>query len=143
MKSRKITLTIESDFEHVAMVGMSVNAICSSVIGDKETLFHLELCVVEAVNNCIMHAYGKQSGQFVEIVVELLPRCIIFQVSDTGKSMGALSENLVDIDRQLYDMSSLPERGRGLFIIHKLMDDVTYTGNGQKNTLTMRKILSR
>ena len=91
----------------------------------------MELCVVEAVNNAIEHAYGNEQGHEVEIVISLFVDQIIFKVCDTGKA--------IDSKHIPEKKSGLHERGRGLEIINEVMDDVTYETSDGKNMLTMRK----
>lgn len=139
VKNKKIKLSIESDLKNVSLIGLTVNSICSSLEFDKETSYQLELCVVEAVNNCILHAYENNTNDDVEVVIELLPDRILFKVCDAGKVMEVIPNIMSALEFDPGDPITIPERGRGLFIIHKLMDDITYERFRDRNILTMTK----
>ena len=51
----------------------------------------LQLAVVEAANNAVLHAYGGQPGNQVEILVSCLDGRLVLEVSDHGASMSDLS----------------------------------------------------
>ncbi|MDY6845287.1 MAG: ATP-binding protein [Thermodesulfobacteriota bacterium] len=139
MMNKAVKLTIDSVLENVSLIGIATNAICSSIVDNKEEVYQMELCVVEAVNNCIEHAYKNKSGHEVEVIIELNLDNIIFKVCDTGENMepGKVSEFSFNPD----DIASLPEGGMGLFLIHQIMDEVSYENIGKRNILTMTKEL--
>jgi serine/threonine-protein kinase RsbW len=63
----------------------------------------------------------------------------MFKICDTGKVMETKPDISSVLEFDPCDPATIPEHGRGLFIIHKLMDDVTYEQFGNKNVLTMKK----
>ncbi len=137
MEPKRITLSIDSTLKDVALIGLSINKICSQIpLTDVET-YQIEACVVEAINNTIEHAYENKTGHRVDVHVSLHLDRIVFQVSDTGLSMKNTLSPSLDFDPE--DIENLPEGGMGLFIIHQVMDTVTYTSNTHKNTLEMTK----
>lgn len=138
----KIKFIIESDLEQVALVGMSINAICTHIPVSNKIAYQIELCAVEAVNNSIIHAYGGLPCNSVEISFSYDSDSITLEVTDTGKSMDRAA-----LDRaQLYtpsnsDSDSLSENGRGLAIIKEVMDSIAYVGTDGRNCFTMTKLL--
>ena len=138
MKPRKIKLTIDSNLKDVFLVGLAVNNICSYISFSDQESYHVEVCVVEAVNNLIKHAYGNETGHEVEINVMLYPNRIVFQICDKGKIMELVDPPELNIDPD--NLESLPERGMGMYIIYELMDRVTYEIFEDRNVLTITKI---
>src|SRR5437773_1142681 len=134
MQVGSITLSIESDFKHVFLVGKAVSSFCALAnFSDIET-YQVELCVVEAVNNAIEHAYEKKKGNLLEVRFSLYQSQITIDICDAGKTMDQkllLRESaLPDFDAD--DLHSLPEGGWGLAIMQQVMDEVTYsTSNGK------------
>ena len=141
MKSRAINIFIEDDLKNVSLIGIAVNAICASLQFDEEESYQMELCVAEAVNNCILHAYEKTPGHIVGVKIRLLPDRVVFKVCDTGRSMKSLSDHISTLEFDPNDLTTVPDGGLGLFIIHKLMDNVFYEHAEGENTLTMTKRL--
>ena len=138
MESKQITFSIDSSLKNVALVGLSINKICSQIPLTDVEAYQIEACVVEAINNTIEHAYKNKKGHLVSIKVNLFLDSISFQVSDTGLSMEAELSPALDFDPK--DIDNLPEGGMGLFIIHEVMDKVAYVSDADKNILEMTKI---
>jgi len=140
MSEKEIKLTIESRLENVFLIGLVINRICSYMNLSEEESYHLEISVVEAVNNAIKHAYGNEPGHYVEVVITLYKDRIELKVCDTGKRMEPGDIPGMDFDPD--DRENLPEGGMGLFIMHEIMDSVVYESSEEKNVLTLTKFLA-
>lgn len=133
-----IKLIIDSQLDHVPLVGLAARGICSTFSNDELLLYQLELCVVESVNNVIIHAYNRESGHEVEVNITLNHDHIEFQIIDSGK-FNAKIDSLYKKKYALKDAKFLPESGAGLFIIYNFMDTVSYSRELGKNILKMQK----
>jgi len=142
MTPKRVKLVIDSDPEQVSLIGMAINKLCSlTPLSDSESN-QIELCVVEAVNNSIEHAYGKEKGHEVEVGFTLHADRLVVDVCDTGKPMeeGFIEQkdiSLLEIDPD--DLDNIPEEGRGIPIMKEIMDTVTYETENGKNCLTLIK----
>ncbi|MEO5959184.1 MAG: SpoIIE family protein phosphatase [Opitutaceae bacterium] len=114
----------------------AVTRMLSSFLGgqglDESELFHCELCLAEACNNAVQYAVGPGAGQAV--VAEAICRDSTVELTVTDHTPG------FDLPERVATLSPERERGRGLFIIQSLMDEVHYFRGRTKNTLVMRKI---
>ena len=139
---RRIKLVIDSDLENVSLVGMIINKLCSLIpLSDTES-YQIELCVVEAANNSIEHAYVMEKGHEVEVIFTLYSDRLIVEVCDTGKPMDqkCIEQNdisLLEIDPN--DLDNMAEQGRGIPIMKQIMDTMTYRTKRGKNCLTLIK----
>jgi serine/threonine-protein kinase RsbW len=136
-----IKLTIESKLENVRLIGGAVRGIASALSIDEISSYHIELCIVEAVTNATKHAYSFEAGHSVEVTVLLFPNRITFQVCDQGKSLDSVKVRPLEFDPR--KIESVPENGMGLFIMHSLMDEVSYKTENGLNILTMSKRLEK
>jgi serine/threonine-protein kinase RsbW len=134
-----LTLKIASRLDHVHLLGLAVHRICAGIPLSEVEAYQAEVSVVEAVTNCIEHAYGGEPGHTVEVVMTVEPACIVFEIRDTGLPMPATTPHLPN--QRPDDVSSLVEDGRGLFIMHAFMDEVTYTRAGATNVLRLVKVI--
>jgi len=143
MKQRKIVFSIESDMKNVSLIGMTINKLCSLIPFSEVEAYQVELCVVEAVNNCIEHAYGNQRGYQVEVVFALENDKLVVNVCDTGKSMDEKAVEKADVAQLNIDpdnFHTMAEQGRGLPIMKQIMDTITYNTNDDgQNCLTLIK----
>jgi serine/threonine-protein kinase RsbW len=141
VRSGSLALTIDSQLENVCLVGLTINKICSEIPMSEVEAYQSELCVVEAVNNAIKHAYADEPGHPIEVLIALEAERITFKVCDCGRSM---EPRMVQLPATSLESSDdLAESGRGLFIIHAFMDHVSYTKANGKNVLTLVKDLKR
>jgi serine/threonine-protein kinase RsbW len=138
---RQIKLTIDSNLKNVSLVGTAINKLCSFLYLTEGECADIELCVVEAVNNAVKHAYENQGGNDVDIVFTIESDRLLIDIFDSGKGMEMekIQEPVFDVD----DVESIPESGLGLYIIRNIMDEVYYIReHGKKNRLTMIRYLN-
>jgi serine/threonine-protein kinase RsbW len=134
-----ITLTIDSQLDHVFLVGQAVNRICAGILMSEQAAYEAEVSVVEAVNNVIKHAYGNQPGHPVEVVVTVTNDSITFKVYDQGVPRKQMRMRLPRVYAR--KPQTVPESGRGLFIMRAFADAVSYGRDGARNILTLIKHL--
>ena len=142
MDEKQIKFTIESNLKNVFLIGLAINKISSYIGLNELESYRLELCVVEAVNNAIIHAYDKEAGNKVEVVFNIYPDRLVLDVCDTGKPMqGNLLEqkDILSLEFESDDLDNIPEGGRGLAIMKEIMDSMDYKTEDGKNCLTMTK----
>ncbi len=139
MNSREIALSIDTRVENVSLVGLAVNRICEDVGFGSEECYKLALCSVEAVSNSVRHAHSCEPGHTVTLRLTILPGRVEIRVLDDGSPVPLEKRAPRDIELDPEDPSSIPEGGRGLFLIHKLMDRVEYGREGSNNVLLMTK----
>jgi serine/threonine-protein kinase RsbW len=141
-----IRLTLNTDLGDVALLAVAINGIAAHVGFNDIRASEIELCVVEAVTNAIQHAYHGESGHVVNIAVDTDVDRLRLTICDDGTPMDPdkvhrliYGQKTVDPGRE--NISSLAEHGRGLQIIHDLMDDVTYTREQGRNCLSLASYL--
>jgi serine/threonine-protein kinase RsbW len=85
----------------------------------------------EAFNNIVIHGYRGRSDGMLDIDAEMTPNQITLRLIDTGRAVqfGDIAEP---------DLTSMPESGMGVFMIHALVDEVSYCG-GSPNVLSLIK----
>jgi serine/threonine-protein kinase RsbW len=137
----RVCLTIDSTLGDVPLAAVAINRICVHIGLGEFQAREVELCIAEAATNAIRHAYHGQAGETVSITVSTEIDRLHIDVCDTGTPIPAgqverllRGAEIVEIDR-----ASLLEGGRGLQIIHDLMDEVAYTREGNLNRLQLTK----
>jgi serine/threonine-protein kinase RsbW len=140
----RLNLSIDSDLGNVSLVAAAVRSVCICLGLDRVAANQVELCTVEAVTNVIQHAYHGQPGHVVSVIVTMEIDQLRLEVVDSGTPMpveyrerllhGSDVFQICDTER-----ASLAESGRGLQIMHDLMDAVAYTPEGGFNRLQLTK----
>jgi serine/threonine-protein kinase RsbW len=135
---RTLELSVTSEIENVSLLGLCVNKLAESCGMDEMERFHVELCIVEAATNVILHAYEGAPGRRVTLLVTLEAGALRFRLQDDGKPIPE-DRRTPPPDPAETEEALLRERGRGLFLIHQLMDRVDYTTGPSGNELLLEK----
>jgi len=96
------------------------------------------LAVDEAVSNIIEHATLSEDDRRITISVEIGEKKLTVSIRDRGLPFDPTP------NRREPDQKSYPRRGFGLYLIHKIVDNIAYerTPDGH-NVLTLTKVLER
>lgn len=86
----------------------------------EETMRHLNISLIEAVDNAIFHAHHKNLGKEIEVRITNDAKKIIVEVKDEGEGFDIEKIPTPSIDQI---------NGRGVFIIKSLMNKVGYKNN--------------
>jgi anti-sigma regulatory factor (Ser/Thr protein kinase) len=133
-----IRLTVPGTLSYRDLVLRVVESSCSVLhpsasAPDSGIVDKVVSAVSEAFNNIAIHAYAEHSGD-VDIEIFADEHTLTIRMSDMGRSFepDTVTEP---------DLSSLPERQMGLYIIRSFMDTVAYVRGSadQPNVLTLGK----
>lgn len=121
----KKCLRIPSDFRYLNDVQNFVDetlALCD--LGVAKSNF-VSLGVCESVSNAIGHGNNFDQQKYVTVSAELTHEALLFEIQDEGA--GFDYTNLPD---PTISKNVKKEGGRGLYIIHNIVDEVTFKNNG-------------
>jgi len=135
-------VVVESRLDSVTLAGAVVRAFCTASGASDVESGQIEVCIMEAVNNSVVHAYRSEPGHTIEVIAELLDGEFRFEVCDQGKPgnpemLRGSRRHLLDLDPTSLQVA--PESGRGLAIIESIMDEVEYVSSAGKNCFSMTK----
>lgn len=107
---------------------------CSS-----KALFQIEVAIEEIFVNIVSYA-GLAEGEDVEVRCEVLtdPLRVVIQFLDGGIPFDPLAKEEPDTSTAAIEQR---EGGLGIFITRQMMDDISYSYENGKNTLTVQKHL--
>jgi serine phosphatase RsbU (regulator of sigma subunit)/anti-sigma regulatory factor (Ser/Thr protein kinase)/transposase len=116
-----------------------VNSVCRETTLTRRDIDSVILAVEEACTNVIRHAYLYASGT-LKIRITITRKHIAFTVIDTGRSFDFDSTGAPDLERYV---ETGRKGGLGIYLIRKVMDDVSYRRVGDENHLKMVKRLPK
>ncbi len=100
---------------------------------DDEKFGSLLVVVTEAVNNAIIHGNKRNPSKKVVVTCTRRGNVLVIKVKDEGKGF-----NPNAIPNPIHEDNLLRESGRGVFLMHQLMEKVSYNANGNEVTMTMK-----
>jgi serine/threonine-protein kinase RsbW len=142
--SLKLELTLPSNIKLLPLIGNLVETFIYNARDDlgnmdfDDLAFKIDLAVTEAIANAIKHGNKEETSLPVKIKIEILNNELHIEVSDQGKGFKMdkfhVNNNAVSVDS---------ESGRGLYIIKKLMDEVSCSYEDGEYKVHMKKKISR
>jgi len=128
-------LKIDSRLENLAVIADFI-ATTMAQLGIEESIFEIQTAVDEACTNIMKYAYEEGKG-IINISCELRDNDFVITIRDKGKPFDPTSIALPDLEA---DWSERKIGGLGIYMMRKLMDEVSYSFDAEKgNTLIMRK----
>lgn len=100
------------------------------------TIHSIHLVLEEALSNVILYAYEKGSTHEIRIDVNYTDHQLGITITDTGRPFDPTQQKEPDIHLPAEER---PIGGLGIFLIRKIMDEVSYQRSGQENILRMTK----
>lgn len=134
----KISLTIDSCFDDVRLVSSCVRSLAAGMFDDFQT-YQIEVCLEEALTNCIKHSYQGMLGREVKATLQIDADRLAIDIADTGVGMDPDCFSCVLPEFEIDPSGDIPEGSRGLKIIKAWMDEAHYWNEGGVNHLLMVK----
>ncbi|MEM7059290.1 MAG: ATP-binding protein [Pseudomonadota bacterium] len=141
--TERMQFSISSSFENVADLAERVSEVCGTHAGQQaESIDMLRLCLAEALNNIVEHAYSGATGKPIFADVSFSDHGYEVLLIDEGRPMpgGALPE--CDLEFEADDIDNLPEGGFGWMLIKNEMDKVDYERRDGCNVLRLEKYIT-
>jgi anti-sigma regulatory factor (Ser/Thr protein kinase) len=127
------TLTFPSEFRQVVLARAFLEAVCEVSGIDRSTTDAVVLAAHEAINNVIRHAHQNRPDAQLQIQCFLGPEGLEIHLLDEGEPFDLASVPHLD-------PGELRIGGRGVFLMRKLMDELSCQPRGEGgNTLRMLK----
>jgi serine/threonine-protein kinase RsbW len=131
------SLTIPSDLRLLALARAFVEAVCHVAGLDDRTTHAVVLATDEATNNIMRHAHRGRPDALLQLQCFIAPDQIEIHLHDEGAPF-----DLSAVPN--YDPAELRVGGRGVFLMRRLMDELTISPRGEHgNTLRMVKHFHR
>ena len=133
------TVQFAAKFEYLDEIREFVGAIARTGGFTDKDVYNIQLATDEAASNIIEHAYEKISDGVLELSCGVKDNVIKIILIDHGESFDPSEIPLPDLKA---DLSDRKIGGLGIFLMRKLMDEVSYevkAGKGNVLTMTKRK----
>ncbi|MBI5962391.1 MAG: ATP-binding protein [Chloroflexi bacterium] len=130
-------ITFPARFEYLDEIRDLVAQIAREGGFTEKEVYSLQLAADEAASNIIEHAYEGIADASIDITCDMQDDTLVITMRDTGKSFEPSKVKQPNLN------AGLSERqigGLGVYLMRKLMDEVSYESNSTTgNLLTMTK----
>ena len=129
-------LKLRNDINEIPRLHGFIQTLSDDINLDHAQAMSLNLALEEAVSNVMLYAYPEGTEGQVEVEAAILDDRLEFKVSDSGVAFDPTVARAPDLAADLKDR---PIGGLGIFLVKRIMDQVTYTRENGKNILSMTK----
>lgn len=130
-------ITFPAKFEFLDEIREFVAQIAREGGFTDKTIYSLQLAADEAASNIIEHAYEGISNANIDITCDMKGDTLVITMRDTGKPFDPSKVKQPNLKA---DLSDRQIGGLGVYLMRKLMDEVSYVSNSKTgNLLTMTK----
>ena len=128
MINERLELILTSLPENIHKVEKFVEDICDEFNINNTYFGNILVALTEAVENAMNHGNAKDSSKTVQIIFTSKPDGLSFVIKDEGKGFDI--NTIPDPTDLNIDANEL--KGRGIFLIRHLADEVHFTDNGSR-----------
>ena len=131
-------LTIQAFLDQIQSLRTLVNQAAEDAGFPEDEQYATQLAVSEACENIIIHGYGGENTSPIDMRVSSEPGLIQIDLWDEAEAFNPAQRP----DEPDWTVDNPPVGGLGLIIIHRVMNEVRYARENDRNHLSMRKLAS-
>jgi serine/threonine-protein kinase RsbW len=139
MAKPRVALDVEipSDVKYIEEVVELASRQCRELqLPSQKCSLNLPVALSEALSNAILRGNAEGSGKYVRVRAVVSDDALVFDVADEGPDFDMVAEWIDPTTPE----NVVREEGRGLFLMHRLMDQVEHIhDNGNIVRLTLRR----
>lgn len=131
-------IRITNNLDEIGTLAEFIEELGAELSLSMETTMHINLALEEAVSNIIMYAYPQEEAHEIILKTSATGNQLIFLLTDNGLSFDPTNAPEVNLDIPAEERQI---GGLGIFLIRRIMNEVTYRRLDGENHLTMKKNL--
>lgn len=124
--------TFPGEFSSLGAISDFITKAAEQAGLDEKSTYSVQLAVDEACTNIIEHAYGGEGKGEITCRCEVATNEIIIELRDTGNQF---DPNIIPEPEIGIPLEELGNRGAGLFLMRKLMDQVEFDFSNRNETI--------
>jgi anti-sigma regulatory factor (Ser/Thr protein kinase) len=129
-----VALSFSANMQYVRPVRHFIQALCQLAEYDEAEGDEIQLVATEILNNSIEHGSAGPADEIV-VLMRVTTAEFCFQVTDPGRGGAEFANEALSRADHMPDIEQ--PRGRGLFLIHKFMDDLDVSWEAERGTRTI------
>ena len=132
------TIVFKNQMSEVSRIAEFIEGIGEELSIDFSVMNGIQLAIEEAVVNIINYAYPDKTDCDSSLRVNFKDNVLTFILTDSGIPFDPTGKQDPDVS---LDISDRPIGGLGIFLVKKIMNEVSYEYISDQNVLTMKKEL--
>ncbi|WP_321504437.1 ATP-binding protein [uncultured Methanoregula sp.] len=133
--SSSFVLTIKPDLNEIPAISIALDSVMKNHSFVEEEILDTQLAVEEAITNVIVHGYEGRDGEIV-IRCRATKGIVEIEIEDMAIPFDPLTLPEPDLTGSVDDRQI---GGLGIFLIRRVMDEIVYRYENNKNILVLVK----
>ncbi len=140
MSEPDLSIRVANDLKELAVVAKRVDEFCGQREIDPAVAYQVNLSLDELLTNTINYGYADNVRHEIRIDLSVDGDRLVVRIEDdAGKfDLTEKDPSRADTDSSLEDRTP---GGLGIFLVHQMMDSVSYRREDNKNVVVLRKQL--
>ena len=131
----RVTVQVPSSVDCIEeAVSVVLRHCLAGAVAGPQVHFRLQVALFEALANAIIRGNREDSSKHVTVQADLGPEVICLYVTDEGDGFDPRA-----VPDALSPEGLQQDGGRGLFLIHRMVDDVHFNAQGNSICMTLRR----
>jgi len=136
MPAEPTVLELRNDLAELARLSEALDQLGARYDLSPRTISEVNLALEEIITNIISYGFDGPGDHLIRIRLSMDNSQLTSQVEDDGRPFDPLQAPPPDLTAPIEDRDP---GGVGILLVRKLMDDVSYSRNGDRNILLMKK----
>jgi len=132
---RILEMHIPAEMRYISLVRRGVRSLAESMGFPREDVADVEVAVSEAVANSVEHGSIPDAGAAVVVKCRICEDCLVVEIEDQSPAQCLPSYS--------HPCDTITERGRGVMMMHALMDECEGTRTDHGIKVRMSKVRGR
>ena len=128
-------LKIESRMSNLRIIENAIDEIAGAIGVNQDNYGKILVAALEAVNNAIVHGNKSYTNKLVDVEIEFDENQIKITVTDEGEGFDPKKIPDPTMPENIEELS-----GRGVFLMTKLADSITFNAKGNSVTMFFKEV---
>ena len=141
MSKAELSVRVANELKELATIAERVDEFCGQNEIPATIAYQVNLSLDELLTNTISYGYADDARHEIRVDLRVREGQLEIRIEDDARQF-----DLTDSDPTRADTSSsLEERtpgGLGIFLVHQMMDSVSYRRENNRNTVLLRKSIA-
>jgi anti-sigma regulatory factor (Ser/Thr protein kinase) len=129
-----VALSFSANMQYVRPVRHIIQSLCQLAEYEDTETEEIQLVATEILNNSIEHGSDGPADE-ISVLMRVTVAEFCFQVTDPGRGGAGFAKDALNRADTMPDIEE--PRGRGLFLIHRFMDDLDVSWEPDRGTRTI------
>ena len=139
--SKKISVTLKNDLSEIERLSKLIEDFGKINNLSPKIIFDVNLTLDELITNIISYGYEDEDEHEIIITIWLNENELKLKLVDDGLPFNPLT--IQEPDHLTQTLDDRPIGGLGIYLVRKLMDDIDYKREKNKNILLMTKFIDK